>query len=172
MKVIIIITIESPLCRLCGKNCEIVQHLVSAWEKLAQKEYKRQHKNVAKKVHWDLCKKNGLEQKKKWYENVPEEAVENEEVKALWDINVQCDNVIEARRSDIIFINKKVFKGIIINIAVTADVEEKEREKMKKYQDLKTVIGRLWKFKMIEVMPVTIGALEVSQKNLMGGLKS
>ena len=149
-----------------------MQHLVSAWEKLAQKEYNRQHKNVAKKVHWDLCKKNGLEQKKKWYENVPEEAVENEEVKALWDINVQCDNVIEARRSDIIFINKKVFKGIIINIAVTADVEEKEREKMKKYQDLKTVIGRLWKFKMIEIMPVTIGALEVSQKNLMGGLKS
>ena len=149
-----------------------MQHLVSAWEKLAQKEYNRQHKNVAKKVHWDLCKKNGLEQKKKWYENVPEEAVENEEVKALWDINVQCDNVIEARRSDIIFINKKVFKGIIINIAVTADVEEKEREKMKKYQDLKTVIGRLWKFKMIEIMPVTIGALEVSQKNLMGGLNS
>ena len=27
----------------------------------AQKEYKRQHDNVAKKVHWDICKKNRLD---------------------------------------------------------------------------------------------------------------
>ena len=52
---------ESPLCRLCGKKCERVQHLVCGCEKLAQKEYKRRHDNVAKKVHWDSCKKNGLE---------------------------------------------------------------------------------------------------------------
>ena len=38
----------------------------------------------------------------KWYEHVPEGLVENEEVK---DINVQCDNVIEARRQDIIAID-------------------------------------------------------------------
>ena len=48
-------TRESPLCRLCGKKGESVQHLVSACRKLAQKEYKGQHDNVAKKVHWDLC---------------------------------------------------------------------------------------------------------------------
>ena len=33
-------TSESPLCRLCGKRGESVQHLVSGCEKLAQKEYK------------------------------------------------------------------------------------------------------------------------------------
>ena len=43
------------------EKCESVQHLVNGYEKLAQKEYKRQHGNVAKKVHWDLCKKNELE---------------------------------------------------------------------------------------------------------------
>ena len=90
-------TSESPLCRLCGKKCESVQHLVCGCEKLAQKEYKRRHDNVAKKVHWDFCKKNGLEHTEKWYEHVPGGVVENEEVKVLWDINVQCDNVIEAR---------------------------------------------------------------------------
>ena len=52
---------------------------------------KRRHDNVAKKFHWDLCKKNGLEHTEKWYEHVPERAVENEEVKVLWDVNVQCD---------------------------------------------------------------------------------
>ena len=134
-----------------------MQHLVCGCEKLAQKEYKRRHDNVAKKVHWDFCKKNGLEHTEKWYEHIPE----GEEVKVLWDINVQCDNVIEARRPDIIVINKKERKGIIIDIAVPADaiVGEKEREKEEKYQDLKREIGRLWKLKMVEVVPVVIGAL-------------
>ena len=34
-------TRESPLCRLCRKKVEIVQHLLSGCEKLAQKEYRR-----------------------------------------------------------------------------------------------------------------------------------
>ena len=138
-----------------------MQHLVGVCEKLAQKEYKRQHDNVAKKVLWDLCKKNGVEHTEKWYEHVPEEVVENEEIKVLWDINVQCDNVIEARRPGIIVIDKKERKGIIIDIAVPADVRvgEKEREKVEKYQDLKREIGRLWKLKMVKVVPVVILAL-------------
>ena len=138
-----------------------MQHLVCGCEKLAQKEYKRRHDNVEKKVPRDFCKKNGLEHTEKWYEHIPEGVLENEEVKVLWDINVQCDNVIEARRPDIIVINKKGRKGIIIDIAVPADVRvgEKEREKEEKYQDLKREIGRLWKLKMVEVVPVVIGAL-------------
>ena len=154
-------TSESPLCRLCGTKSESVQHLVSGCEKLAQKEYKRRHDNVAKKVHWDLCKKNGLECTDKWYEHVPEGAVENEEVKLLWDNNVQCDYVIEARRPDIIIVDKKEHKGLIIDIAVPADVNvgEKEKEKVEKYQDLKREIARLWKLKRVEVVPIVIGAL-------------
>ena len=80
-------------------------------------------------------------------ELVPERAVEDEEVKVLWDINVQCNNVIEARRPDIIVIVKKEGKGIIIDIAVPAELK-RERE-----------IGRLWKLKMVEVVPVVTGAL-------------
>ena len=58
--------------------------------------------------------------------------------------NNQCDNVIEARRPDIILIDKKERKWIIIDIGVPADVRVggKEREKVEKYQDLKE---RDWK---------------------------
>ena len=90
-------TSESPLCRLYWKKGESVQHIRNGCEKFAQKEYKRQHDNVAKKVHWKICKKNGLGHSEKWYEHAPEGAVENEEIKVLWDINIQCDNMIEAR---------------------------------------------------------------------------
>ena len=62
---------------------ESVQHLIRGCEEVAQNEYKRRHDNVAKKIHWDLCKKNKLDSKEKWYENVPERAVENDDVKLL-----------------------------------------------------------------------------------------
>ena len=54
-----------------------------------------------------------------------------------WHINNQRDNVIEARRPDIILIDKKERKRIIIDTAVPANVrvEEKEKEKVEKYQD-------------------------------------
>ena len=44
----------------------------------------------------------------------------------------------------------------ITYIALPADVRVGEKEK---YQDLKGEIGRLWKVKMVEVVPVEIGAL-------------
>ena len=138
--------VDSPLCRMCGKCGESVQHIVSGCEKLAQKEYRRRHDNVAKKIHWDLCKKHETEHQEKWYYHIPSSVVDNDSVKFLWDISIQCDNVIEARRPDIVVIDKKEKVCISVDIAVPADrrVEEKEQEKVEKYQDLKREIGRMW----------------------------
>ena len=95
-------TSENLLCSLFGEKGESVQHLVSGREKLTRKNYKRQYENEAKKVHWNLYKKKGLGHTGKWCERIPEGAVENEVVKVLWDTNVQCNKLIEARRPDII----------------------------------------------------------------------
>ena len=62
---------------------------------------------MAKKVHWDFCRKHGLEHSDKCYEHTPEGVVENEAVKIMWDINVQCDNVIHSRRPNVIVIHKE-----------------------------------------------------------------
>ena len=43
-------------CRLCKKSDKTVNYLLSECPKLAQTEYKRRHDNVAKGIHWDLCK--------------------------------------------------------------------------------------------------------------------
>ena len=135
---------KTPCADYVGKKGKSVQHLVSGCEKLARKKCKRRHDIVAKKVHWNLCNKNGLKHTEKWHEHVPEGAVENEVMKVLWDFNVQCGKVMETSRPDIILIDKKERKGRIIDIVGPADgrVREKEREKMKKYQDLKKEIGR------------------------------
>ena len=42
-------------------------------------------------IHWKLCEKHNFERKEKWYKHCLEEAVENDDVKLIWDINIQCD---------------------------------------------------------------------------------
>ena len=42
--------------------------------------------------------------------------MENGEVKLPWDMNIHCDNVVEARTHDIIVVSKKVKKCIIVEI--------------------------------------------------------
>ena len=111
-----------------------------------QREYKRRHNTVAKLVYWKLCEKHNLERKEKWYEHCPEGAVEDDGVKLIRDINIQCDNVMETRRPDLILVNKKVKSCVIIDVAVPDDcrIREKEIEKVEKYQNLKRELKRLW----------------------------
>ena len=67
----------------------------------------------------------------------------------------------ETTRPDIIVIDKKEPKGIIIYISIPADVrvEENEREEVEKDQELRREIERSWKLKRLEAVPVVIGAL-------------
>jgi len=43
-------------CRMCGKVDETINHILSECSKLAQKEYKRRHDWVGKKIHWEYVK--------------------------------------------------------------------------------------------------------------------
>ena len=154
---------DSPLCRMCGEKGETISHLVSECGKLAQREYKGRHDNVARYVHWQLCNKGNLERAEKWYEQQPEAVIENENFKLLWDFTIQCDRVIETRRSDIVLVDKKNKEVKIIDIAVPGDsrVKEKELEKIEKYQMLREEIGHVWQINKVTVIPVVIGALGV-----------
>ena len=69
--------------------------------------------------------------------------------------------MIEARRPDIVVVDKKECKGTIIDVDVPDDVRvgEQESEKAEKCQELKREIGRLWKLKHTQVLSVVIGAL-------------
>ena len=50
-------------------------------------------------------------------------------------------------------------------------VYEKGGEKIEKYQELKTEIGRLWGISHLEVVPVVVGALGVVSNMLDVGLE-
>ena len=87
--------------------------------------------------------------------------VESENFKILWNFTVQCDRKIEARRPDIVFIDKKEREVVIIDVAILGDdrVKDKELEKLEKYQLLKDEIAKVWRMRKVIVVPVVIGAL-------------
>ena len=93
-------------CRLCGKVDETVRHIVCKCPMLAQSEYKSRHDWVGRKIHWEICRKSGFDVNEKWYKHEPEKVVENDSWKMLWDFTIQTDHVIEARRHDMVIIDK------------------------------------------------------------------
>ena len=68
--------------------------------------YKRSHDSVGRYVHWQFCEKLGFNRAKLWYKHEPESAVENENFKILWDFTIQSNHIIEARRPDIVVVDK------------------------------------------------------------------
>ncbi|CAH3130806.1 unnamed protein product, partial [Porites lobata] len=96
-----------------------------------------------------------------WYGQKPEGVVESENFKILWNFTVQCDRKIEARRPDVVFIDKKKRQVVIIDVAILGDdrVKDKELEKLEKYQLLKDEIAKVWRMRKVIVVPVVIGAL-------------
>ena len=65
-----------------------------------------------------------LERSDKWYEHSPETVSENTNHKLLWVMNIQCDHKIEARRPDIVIINKVEKSAIIIDAAIQKFMEQ------------------------------------------------
>ena len=73
---------------MCEERDESITHLIADCKKLAQKEYKQRHDNIARIVNLELCHKFGLVGEDKWYNHKPASVVENERVKTLWDFNI------------------------------------------------------------------------------------
>ena len=66
--------------------------------------------------------------------------------------------MVEARRPNIILVDKQAKVAKIIKIAIPGDarVKDKELEKIEKYQFLRQEIGTLWKMKKVTVGPIVL----------------
>ena len=147
------------LCRVCRKVDESIDHIVSGCSKLAQKEYKRRHDNLGKIVHWKLARKCNFEAGDKWYEHEPESVLENGGYKILWDFSIQTDHVIEAHRPDFVPVNKeRICKITDFALPEDSRIEEKEKDKIEKYQDLRRELQKIWNVK-VKIIPLVVGSL-------------
>ena len=160
------------LCRMCRKVDESRDHVVTGCSRLAQREYKRGHDNVGKIVHWKLASKCNFEAGDKWYEHEPESGLENEDYKILWDFSIQTNHVIEAQRPDLVVVDKKERSCKIIDFGVPGDIriEEKEKDKMGKYQELGRELQKIWNVK-VKIIPLAVGSLGAIPKEFGNRLK-
>ena len=69
---------------------------------------------------------------------------ENDKVKLFCDFNVFTDRVIEARRPDIMVLNKETKECLIVDIAVPGDTRVNSKEDEVWYRELCRELGRLW----------------------------
>ena len=93
-------------------------------------------------LEWSVgnCVRNSiLKNLKKWYLQNPQSVTENVNHRLIWDMNIQCDDVIMERKPDIVIVNKMEKTAIIINVAIPGDksIIVKEKKKNEKYQNLK-----------------------------------
>ena len=79
--------------------------IIREFNKLAQKEYKTRHDWVRKVIHKELHQKLKFDHTNKWYMLNPESVLENEMQKLFWDFDIQIDNLIPARRPDLLIDN-------------------------------------------------------------------
>ena len=80
--------------------------------------------------------------------------------------------VIEARRPDLVVVDKKERSCKIIDFAVPGDsrIEEKEKDKIEKYQDLGRKLQKIWNVK-VKITPLVVGTLGAIPKQFSNRLK-
>ena len=150
-----------PKCRVCGEYDETVNHVASGCSQLAKKQYLLRHDRMGKRVHWELCKKYGVECSEVWYKHVPEKVMMNrgKTVEIWWDKTYVSARRLKHNRPDVLIHNYEDNEWTLIDFACPMDVniERKETEKIVNYQQLANEIRRAnWRSK-VEVVPIVIG---------------
>ena len=71
-------TQQNSKCRLYGDRDETINHIISEYSKLKQKEYKTRHDWVGKVIHLAMCKKFKFYHTNRWYMHYPAPVLEND----------------------------------------------------------------------------------------------
>ena len=90
----------------------------------------------------------------------------------MWDFSIQTDHVIEPRRQDLVVVDKKERSVKIIDFAVPGDsrIQEIEKDKIEKYQDLGRALQKIWNSK-VKIIPLVVGSLNAIPKQFGNRLK-
>lgn len=91
--------VVSTKCRICGKEEETIQHLVSACSSLAPTAYQSRHDNMGKVLHQHIAQNVGLVSRSTaLYQYQPCHILENTNYKIYWDTTVITDKPVPHNR--------------------------------------------------------------------------
>ena len=164
---------NNPTCRLCRKENETIQHIVSGCEMLAATQYTRRHDLIGKYIHWTILKELGAKVPTTWIKHQPKDTVIHTDTTVLWDKPIITHKKVKHNRPDIIIHNTNTRECLLIDIAVPncTNITKKEAEKITKYRDLEIELQKCWDLKKIRTIPVVIGALGTVSQRIEDNLK-
>ena len=90
----------------------------------------------------------------------------------MWDVSIQTDHIIEAQRPDLVVVDKKERSCKIIDFGVPGEsrIEEKEKDKTEKYQDLGRGLQNIWNVN-VKIIPLAVASLSAIPKQFDNILK-
>ena len=154
--------VVSGLCRLCKKKTETVAHIIGCCPVLTEGPITVRHDKMGSRIHWELCKKYGVQCSARWYEHKPQKVSRDArgEVTIYWDQHIPTAVPVAHNKPDVVVANAKAKTWTIIDFAVPLDhnIVLKEREKIEKYQKLAQEVRSTYKVKT-EIIPIVVGAL-------------
>ena len=160
---------EDGKCRVCGEWFETVKHIVSGCGQLAKKQYMIRHDKMGLRIHWELCRKYGIDCSSKWYNHVPSAVCSNPEdtIELHWDHTILIDVAVEHNKPDLVIVDKlkKLWTFVDFSVPWDANVKNKEDDKVDRYSVLAGGVRRLHHVKT-KVIPIVIGALGTVPKRL------
>jgi len=103
-----------------------------------QQAIAQRHDKVTGTVRWSLCNKYSVQCiTQQWYQHTAEPVIDNENVKILWDVNIQ--NLVEHRRPDIAVLDKENNNRILmIDIVVPAETQQSTKRSKITWTNIET----------------------------------
>ena len=139
--------VVSGLCRLCKKKT--VAHIIGTCQVLTGGPITVRHDKMGSRIHWELCKKYGVECSARWYEHKPQAVCQNAsgEVTLYWDQHIATGFPVVHNKPDVVVANSKTKTWTIIDFAVPLDknVVLKEHEKIETYQKLAQEVRKTYR---------------------------
>ena len=83
------------LCRRCGNESEMIQHITPTSEQLEPTEYVKRHDGLARVIHQKLTEADEMtEDKNPYYKYTPANVLQNDNFKLYWNCSIITDKTI------------------------------------------------------------------------------
>ena len=125
---------SSPLCRMCNKYDETIDHIVSGCPELAKTEYIHRHDKTASYIHWKVCHNYNIKTSEMWYMTMNRKQLQKMRMSRYYG-TCRYTQKITANRRDIVIKDHKTKTCKLIDMAVPSDrnTSVKVTEKLSKF---------------------------------------
>eukprot|EP00957_Ditylum_brightwellii_P049562 3759182-Ditylum_brightwellii.AAC.1 len=129
----------NPLCRLCCKEKSIISHIISGCKLLEGTKYIEQHDKICQYLHWCIMQDNNVPVNPnwQWHKTRPVTLITNQ-LLVTNDMTQEVESVVAANCPDIVILDEKEKKALIIDGMIAIDINM-IKAAAGKYKNIKTL---------------------------------